>query len=109
MRTAALALSLAVAGCSTSSGPGAPEPVAPVDVVVVRDLAPIAGATVVFGDASGALVATATTDTSGRASSVVDAASVTVIDPGQTTRLFTVAHVVPGDAITIPLDGIPNP
>jgi hypothetical protein len=96
-----------VVGCSHHTS--APEPTGPLAVVVTRNAAPVAGATVAFGDVDGALRATAITDASGAAATDLAVAQVTVIDPGQPTRLFTVAHVQPGTAITIPLDAIPNP
>src|SRR5258706_6742683 len=107
MRPTLLAFGLVV-GCSASP-PAGTEPMAPISVIVTRNAAPIAGATVVFGDNDGHVRATATTDVHGAAATDLAVAQVTVIDPGEPTRLFTVAHVRTSGAITIPLDSIPNP
>jgi hypothetical protein len=99
-----------VASCTTSSpGDVVPDPTGPLSVVVTRNHAPIAGATVVFGDPAGNVVAVATSDAAGAASTDLAVSQVTVVDPDQTTRLLTVAHVQPGDPLELPLEAVPNP
>jgi hypothetical protein len=63
--------------------------------------APVAGATVLFHDGDGALVARATTGADGRAAAEVDGGgSVTVVDD-QASRFATVLAVEPGDEILV--------
>ena len=73
-----------------------------VTVVVVNDLGPEPGATVVFQDATGHVLATVTTDASGRASQVVEAGSqvTAVLGTPENVELVTVEGVTPGDTIT---------
>ena len=106
MRAHALALGFVV-GCSHA--PPAPEPTGPLGVVITRAGLAVPGALVVFGDATGAIVATAMTDASGTAATDLAVAQVTVIDPSKPTRLVTVAHARSGPPITIPLQSDVDP
>lgn len=100
MKAHAIALGFVV-GCSHA--PSAPEPTGPLAVQVTRAGIAVPDAQVVFGDADGAIVATAMTDGSGAAATDLAAWQVTVIDPDKPTRLVTVAHARSGAPITIPL------
>ena len=76
----------------------------PVVVTVVGAGGPEPGVIIVYDDATGAYVATQTTDANGRASRVVAAGStVTALlgDPAVYVSPFTIMGVQPGDALTV--------
>jgi hypothetical protein len=91
-----------------SEVPGRSEPIT---VLVTRADVVVAGATVVFHSSAGDVVATRTTDASGRATSDVPwDCMVTVIDPAAPNNLSTVTHVRPSTTpIELPLDGERSP
>ncbi len=74
---------------------------APVTVILTRAGAPASGVTVVFHDASGAVLDTRTTDASGQAAMVVPAGSQVTAVFGTVTNpeLVTIAGVEPGDVL----------
>jgi hypothetical protein len=76
---------------------------APVTVVVRNEFALESGVTVVFQDATGAVIGTATTDATGSAAMVVPAGSqvTALIGTASAPSLTTVTEVAPGDVITI--------
>jgi hypothetical protein len=73
----------------------------PVTVAVTTDRGPEQGVTVVFQDSSGAVLATAITDLSGKAAQVVPAGSqvTAVMGTPQNVQLVTVEAVAPGDVL----------
>lgn len=76
---------------------------APVTVVVRNEFALESGVSVVFQDATGAVIATAMTDATGSAAMVVpDGSQVTaLVGTASAPSLTTVTQVAPGDVITI--------
>jgi hypothetical protein len=80
----------------TEAGP------APVVVTVVGALGPESGIAVVWSDASGAVVATTTTDAAGATSMSASGAMVTaLLGTSSTPSLYTITGVQPGDALVI--------
>ena len=73
----------------------------PVTVNVLKRGVPISGVTIVFGDASGAILATATTDAAGSASQFVSAGSqvTAVFGTIEAPQFVTVLGVKPGDVL----------
>ena len=92
---------LVVAACGGGGGPG------PVAVSVAIDGAPGSGVAVIFQDADSSLVANATTDVAGRASTTMAAGGyVTVVMPDE---LDTVAGVQPGDELVFAVGSAASP
>jgi hypothetical protein len=75
----------------------------PLTVHVLLGLAPESGVLVVFQDASGAVVSSATTDATGSVSQLVTAGSQVTVALGTTLapRLVTIQAVEPGDVLTL--------
>ncbi|HTB72617.1 MAG TPA: hypothetical protein VK762_05220 [Polyangiaceae bacterium] len=114
---------------ATDTGTPAPEASTPdaapttVSVLVVNDHGPESGVTVVFQDAAGNPVATATTDASGTATQVAVAGSQVTVVMGslQNVQIVTFEGVAPGDVLTahdatdttfantqVSIDGLPD-
>ena len=91
------------------SGPGT-GPI-PVTVQVVRRGAPLAGVTVVYGDADGAVLETGETDATGRVARVVPPGSqvTALLGTANSPRWVTVVAVEPGDVLTAVDPGTTSP
>jgi hypothetical protein len=76
--------------------------VQPVTIVVTGELGPEQGITIVYQDATGAVLSTATTDSSGSASQAIPAGSQVTVLFGTPAfpRLYTITGVEPGDVLT---------
>jgi len=95
------------AGLAPDAGPGVdaaeePAPPSPVTVVVRGPGGPESGKTIVFSDAAGALLATATTDAHGVAAQILPAGSqvTALLGTSDFPQLVTVTGVQPGDTLT---------
>jgi hypothetical protein len=97
------------AAVAEASADAAEEPSPPlvVTVVVVGPGGPEAGKTIVFSDATGAIVTTATTDASGTVVQALAAGSqaTAVLGTADSLQLVTVVGVQPGDTLTA-IDGV---
>ena len=79
----------------------------PVEVTVVNDAGPVAGATVVFQNADDSVVASAITAANGVATQVMaPGGSITVIANAQANQATTVLAVKPGDKLQIKVNGL---